>query len=103
MAWHRVAARSEIPPGEAIQVRVGDDVIAVFDVGGRLYATDDTCTHAFACLSDGYLEGEYVECPLHQGRFHIPTGAAQGFPVTEDLRVYPVREDGDDVMVEVGD
>jgi nitrite reductase/ring-hydroxylating ferredoxin subunit len=101
MIWHDVAAASDIPEGEAIQVRVGSTPIAIYKLGGRLYATHDTCTHAYACLSEGYIEGEHVDCPLHQGRFHIPTGRAVEFPAKEDVRSFPVREQAGRVLVEV--
>ena len=101
MGWRRVATRTEIGPGSVRQVRVGTRRIALYNLSGALYATDDLCTHAEASLSDGFLEGEEIECPLHQGRFHVPTGRALCFPVTEDVATFPVRSDGDDVLVDV--
>ncbi len=83
------------------QVRVGTRQIALYNLAGRFYATDDLCTHAEASLSDGFLEGEEIECPLHQGRFHVPTGRALCIPVTEDVATFPVRVEGDDVLVDV--
>ena len=94
--WHRVAKASEVGEDEPRAVRVGDDIVAIYNVGGAFYATDDVCTHEFASLSEGYVEGDVIECPLHAGRFHIPSGKAMSAPVTEDLRTYPVKvEDGD--------
>ncbi len=94
--WHRVAKASEVREDEPRAVRVGDDIVAIYNVGGAFYATDDVCTHEFASLSEGYVEGDVIECPLHAGRFHIPSGKAMSAPVTEDLRTYPVKvEDGD--------
>lgn len=99
--WHRVAARGDVHPDAPVQVKVGENLIALYDIDGAVYATSDICTHAFACLSEGFQEGDMIECPLHEGRFHIPTGKAQGAPVTVDLKVYPVKVDGDDILVEV--
>jgi nitrite reductase/ring-hydroxylating ferredoxin subunit len=94
--WHRVAAAAEVPQDGAVQVQVGEDRVAVFNLAGRFFATSDICTHAFAFLTDGCVDGEHVECPLHQALFHIPTGAACGAPATEDLRTYAVKvEDGE--------
>ena len=94
--WHRVARASEVAKEEPRAVRVGDDLIAIYNVDGTFYATADVCTHEFATLSEGYVEGDEIECPLHAGRFHIPSGKAVSAPVTEDLRTYPVKvEDGD--------
>jgi 3-phenylpropionate/trans-cinnamate dioxygenase ferredoxin subunit len=101
MAAHLVAKTSEIAEDEAKKVIIGDLHIAVFNLGGEFYATDDICTHAYASLSEGYIEDGCVECPLHAGRFDIKTGKAQGVPVTEDIKTFPVRVDGDNVYVEI--
>ncbi|HEX2890927.1 non-heme iron oxygenase ferredoxin subunit [Vineibacter terrae] len=93
--WHEVARVGDVPEDDVIQVRVGDTCLAVFNLGGRYYATAGICTHARAFLAKGYVQDDTIECPLHQGVFHIPTGRAIGAPVTKDLRIYPVKiEDG---------
>ncbi len=98
---HLVAKTSEIPEDEGKAVAVGDHQIAIFNLGGEFYATDDICTHAYASLAEGYVEDGCIECPLHAGRFDIKTGKAQGVPVTEDIKTYKVRVEGDDIYVEV--
>lgn len=103
MEWKRVASASELGPGEVKRVFVAGIDIALCNLAGSLYAIDNICTHAYACLSDGYFEGDELECPLHGGRFNVKTGAAGGGIVTEDLRRFAVRVDGDDVFVSVGD
>jgi nitrite reductase/ring-hydroxylating ferredoxin subunit len=93
--WHDVVAADELDEDDVMQVRVGDAVLALYRVGDEFYATDDCCTHEEASLSDGYLQDDTIECPRHQGVFHIPTGRAMQPPVSEDVRVYQVRvEDG---------
>ena len=64
--------------------------LAVFFVGGEVFVTDDVCTHGEASLAEGLVEGYEVECPYHQGRFDIRTGAATAAPCTSPLRTYPV-------------
>jgi nitrite reductase/ring-hydroxylating ferredoxin subunit len=103
MGWERVASRDAVPPGKVVQVAAGGRRLALYNVAGSLYATDDRCTHAEASLSDGFLEGDEIECPLHQGRFHVPTGRALCFPATEDVETFPVRVEGDAVLVRVSD
>lgn len=98
---HKVAKTSEIPEDEGKKVVIGDKHIAIFNVGGEFLATDDICTHAYASLSEGFVEDGIVECPLHAGCFEIKTGKAQGTPVTEDIATYPVKIDGEDIYVEV--
>jgi len=103
MNWKRVARTAELEPGEMKRVFVADIDIALCNLAGAFHAIDNVCTHAYACLTDGYLEGDTVECPLHGGRFDVRTGAASGGIVTEDLRRFAVRVEGDDVFVSVGD
>ena len=97
--WHRVAKTGEVAEDEPKAVRVAEHLIAVYKVGGTFYATNDLCTHEFAALSEGFVEGDVIECPLHGGTFHIPTGKALSPPVTDDLRTYPVKVEGDDIYV----
>ena len=66
-----------------------------------MYATDNRCTHGDALLSDGFLEGNQIECPFHQGRFDVCTGKALCAPWTEDIRVYPVRIENKRVLVKL--
>ena len=99
--WHKVARKSALAEGEVLGASVGDKQVAVYLVGGEIYATDNICTHAYACLSDGYLEDGIIECPLHAGRFDLRNGAGQGAPIEADLPVYPVRIEGDDVLVQL--
>ena len=68
---------------------------------GELYALDDICTHAYALMSDGYIEDGSIECPLHAACFDIKTGKALTPPATIDLRKFPVKIDGDQILVGV--
>lgn len=97
--WHRVAATGEVKENEPKQVKLGENLIGLFRVKGEVYAIDDVCSHEFACLSDGYQDGEMIECPLHQALFHIPTGEARSEPADENVRRYAVKVEGDDILV----
>lgn len=99
----RVCTTADLPPGAMLRVDVdGVGPVALYNVGGALYASDDTCTHAEGSLSEGDLDDDVVVCPVHFGLFHVPTGKALGFPATVDLRVYPVVVEGADVFVAPG-
>jgi len=89
--WVRAAARSDLAEGEVIGVEVAGHSIALYDADGNLFATDNICTHAYACLSHGWLDGEVIECPLHAARFDVRSGKVLDPPATEDLKTYPVR------------
>lgn len=78
---------------EGAAIRVQADVpVAVFRSGGQLYAVDDTCTHQDASLTDGYLEGCFIECPLHASTFDLRTGRPTGPPAKLALRTHDVTE-----------
>ena len=99
--WERAATRGDLTEGEVLGVEVAGRSIALYDADGSLYATDNICTHAYACLSDGWLDGEVIECPLHAARFDIRTGKVLDPPATEDLKTYRVRVVGDEIQVQL--
>jgi nitrite reductase/ring-hydroxylating ferredoxin subunit len=79
--------------------------IALYNVDGQIYATSDICSHAYAELSEGFLDSDdcTIECPLHGSRFDIRTGAVLSLPAYEPIATYPVRVEGEDVFVEIGE
>ena len=99
--WHDVAAITDLPPGEMLAFQIGSDQLAIYNVDGMIYATDDVCSHAYALLTDGWLEGAIVECPLHGGQFDVSTGKAVCDPAEADIRIVPVRIEGGRVFVRV--
>jgi 3-phenylpropionate/trans-cinnamate dioxygenase ferredoxin subunit len=101
MGWVAVPGADALEDDEIVGAEIGGRKIAVCRSQGRLYAFDNVCTHQFALLSDGFVEDGVIECPLHQGRFDCATGRALCAPLTQAIAVYPVREDGGSVQVEV--
>ena len=97
--WVKAADRNALSDGEVIGVVVAGREIALYEMDGRLYATDDICTHAYAKLSDGWVEKGEIECPLHAGRFDLKTGKATAPPCVDDVKTYPVRVEGDEIQV----
>ncbi len=89
--WIDAVAMSDIPEGDVIGVKVGGKDIALYEVEGEVFATDNICTHGHARMSDGFLEGREIECPLHQGKFDVCTGKALCAPLTENIRTYAVK------------
>jgi naphthalene 1,2-dioxygenase system ferredoxin subunit len=100
--WIRAAESGEVAEGEVIGVAVGGRYIAIYNIDGEFFATDDICTHAYARLSDGWLDRNEIECPLHAGRFDIKTGAATAPPCVDPIKIYPVRVEGDEIQVRLG-
>ena len=97
----KVARKSELPENDGTYVEVEGNQIALFNLGGEIYALDDACTHVGGPLSQGRVEEGQVECPWHGSRFDIRTGEVKTFPAREDVATYKVRVTGDAVEVEV--
>ena len=99
--WHEVADAGGVAEEEPIKVMVGDEEIALFNVAGEIFATSNICTHAMASMCDGIQEGHVIECPLHEGKFDIKTGAALCPPVIEPLATFEVKVEDGKVFVKV--
>ena len=82
---------NEVPPGSALLV----GTVAVFNVAGRLCATQAKCTHTGGPLNEGTLDGSTVTCPWHGSQFNVCTGAVMHGPAREALKTYPVILEGD--------
>lgn len=89
--WHAVLKESEIPDGDPVPCSIGDLEVAIYRVEGEYFATSNICTHAQALLSDGFLDGHLIECPIHGGCFDVRTGKAMTSPVEIDLETFPTR------------
>ena len=96
-----VARKSQIEPGTAQRVVVDDVEILLCNVDGSLYAIENVCTHDGGALDQGELEGERVMCPRHGAYFDVTTGAALTLPAILPVRSFPVREEGDEVFIDV--
>jgi len=99
--WVDALSADDLPTDDVLGVLVAGKDIALYTVGDALYATDNTCTHGQARLCDGFLDGHEIECPLHQGKFDVRNGQPMCAPVTEALRSYPVKVDGQRVYVQI--
>ncbi len=100
-AFIRVAKASEIPTETGKLVEVGGKQIALFQVDGLYYALDNTCTHRGGPLSEGETQGKAVQCPWHGAQFSLETGEALAPPATVGVSCYPVRQQGDDIEIEI--
>ncbi len=96
----KVAAITDLPPGSAMTVSAKGKAIALFNVGGTVYATDDTCLHQGGPLGEGILQGDTIVCPWHMWEYNVRTGEKVGNPELK-LATYPVRIEGTDIEVAV--
>lgn len=97
----KVAEVGEIPPGERIVIEEDGIFIAIFNVGGTLYAIEDVCTHDNGPLAEGELHGYEIECPRHGARFDIRTGKVLSFPAVVDVPWFEVKVEDGDVLVDI--
>lgn len=92
---------SEIPPGQMKGYVVNENRIAVVNIDGKLFAISSYCTHAGGPLEKGRLDGSVVTCPWHGSRFDVTNGKVVGGPASSPESTYPVKVEGEDIMIEV--
>lgn len=97
--FHKAATADEIPPGTGKRVDVEGWRVAIFNLDGRFYAIEDRCSHDEASLSEGLVEGDEVECPLHGARFDIRSGRVLSPPAVEDVRAFDLEIQGGQIFV----
>ena len=97
----RLGPAADVASNSVKRFEVADKVLAVYNIGGTFYATDDQCTHAAISLSHGILDGDVIECIGHFGAFHVPTGDAVSAPCSVPLRTYKVVERDGELFVDL--
>jgi nitrite reductase/ring-hydroxylating ferredoxin subunit len=97
----KISSTSEVADNSVKSFEVGSNVIAVYNLGGTFYATDNECTHGAASLADGILEDDIIECSLHFGAFNVKTGEAVQAPCFTALRTYKIVVQDGQVMVDL--
>jgi nitrite reductase/ring-hydroxylating ferredoxin subunit len=98
MTWKHLCAVSKLSEEEPLGFKVGDQRVALYMVGDEIFATDDVCSHAFALLSTGFLEGHVVECPLHGAMFDVRDGKCRS-GAYHDIRAFKVEIRDSEVYV----
>jgi nitrite reductase/ring-hydroxylating ferredoxin subunit len=100
--WVRVAALSELPAGAMMCVEPAGEPIAIYHLEDGTYcATDAICSHQYALLTDGLLEHDMVECPLHAAQFNVRNGKVLCEPAERDLKTYEVRAEDADIFLKL--
>ncbi len=80
----------DIPPGDFRRLEGDHQPVALINVGGEFFAIDDTCTHENYALTEGWIDGDVIECALHMAKFCITSGEALCLPANRDLAVHDV-------------
>ena len=91
---------TDVASGEALKVETHGLTVAVFNLGGEFYVTDDACTHGPGSLSEGFVDGDCVECNFHQGVFNIRTGDVVQPPCFVPVKTYPATVDDGGVYID---
>jgi nitrite reductase/ring-hydroxylating ferredoxin subunit len=94
----RVGTLADLRPGQARAVEAQGTALALYNVGGKVYATANTCAHRGGPLGEGELEGEVVTCPWHAFQFDVTNGRCATNPALS-VACYEVRIDGQDILV----
>jgi len=95
-----LCSASEVAPGNALKVETGGLVLAVFNIDGEFYVTDDLCTHGPGSLSEGYIDGDVIECNFHNGQFNIKTGEVVAPPCMVPIKTYKTIVENGRVVIE---
>ncbi|ENV59218.1 non-heme iron oxygenase ferredoxin subunit [Acinetobacter soli] len=101
MSWISVCGIDDVSEDEPKAVEVNDKKIGVFVIDEQYFAIENVCPHAFALLTEGFIEAQSVECPLHEAIFDIQTGELKSGPGCRDLCTYPVRVDGQQIQIQL--
>ncbi|WP_035841915.1 bifunctional 3-phenylpropionate/cinnamic acid dioxygenase ferredoxin subunit [Kitasatospora azatica] len=101
MSYLKVCSLSELAEDTPRRVEVGGIAVSVVRTEGEVFAINDICSHANVSLSEGEVEDCRIECWLHGSSFDLRTGKPSGLPATKPVPVYPVKIEGDDVLVSV--
>jgi 3-phenylpropionate/trans-cinnamate dioxygenase ferredoxin subunit len=101
--WVEACAVEDVEEEDVIEVECAGRSFAVYrSPQDTFHATDPMCTHERACLADGLVQGDIIECPKHNGRFNYKTGEATRPPARENLRTYPVKTEAGRVFIGLG-
>jgi 3-phenylpropionate/trans-cinnamate dioxygenase ferredoxin component len=101
MALVKICGEDEIKPNQAVKVVVeGVPIALVKDSAGTVHAIGDTCSHGEISLSEGFVEGNTLECWAHGSKFELATGKPQNFPAFEPVPVYQIAITDGDVYVD---
>jgi len=99
--WIEACDADDIEEEDVMRFDHGNQTYAIYRIDDDYYATDGLCTHEQVHLADGLVMDNIIECPKHNGRFDIRTGAAKGAPVCVNLKTYPVRVEDGKVLINI--
>ncbi len=99
MGWVDICNIDQVQEDFPFSGKVEDKEVGIYRVDGEFYALEDVCPHAFALLSQGFVEDGIVECPLHEAQFDIKTGQCLREPGGRNIRRYPLRVNENQIQI----
>ena len=93
--------KSDVSAGKAIKIEKNGLTLAVFNIAGEYYVTDDLCTHGPGSLSEGDITDDVVECDFHNGSFNIKTGEPVAAPCMVPLKTYAASIQNDEICIDL--
>ncbi len=99
-SWITVGARGQVEQDQPLSASLGSIRIGVYEVDGNLHVIEDVCPHAAAMLTQGFVDGCEVECPLHNAVFDVTSGKHLRGEPCRDVKTFPVRVEGQDIQVQ---
>ena len=100
-AWQAVATTADIPVGTQKVVEAGEQSLVVCNVAGVYYALANVCSHDGGPLGEGLFYDHEIQCPRHGARFDVCTGKVLSFPAVVDVPAYPVKVEGESILVQI--
>ena len=99
-SWTTVGTRDQVEPDQPLGASLGETKIGVYEVDGKLHVIEDVCPHAAALLTQGFVDGCEVECPLHNAVFDVTSGKHLRGEPCRDVRSFAVRVEGQHIQVQ---
>ena len=101
LQFKKVCKSSEIQNGQIKNMLVKDKNVLLANIDNTIFATSGQCTHEKVDLENGFLIGEDITCPLHLSKFNLETGKALNPPATEELTIYNVKIQNEEIYIEI--
>ena len=100
-SWITVGTRDQVEPDQPLGASAGETKVGVYEVDGNLHVIEDVCPHAAASLTQGFVDGCEVECPLHNAVFDVTSGKHLRGEPCGDVKTFAVRLAGQEIQVQV--
>ncbi len=99
--WKFLAKTSDLKSGQMTTIQIENKSVLLMRTQDKFYACNELCPHEEISLALGALQGQYIKCSLHGSRFDLSTGKAMDEPAEDDLKLYPLKIDGEKILIKL--